>query len=295
MKLNEINIRDPFVLAEDGWYYMYGTRGANCWGPDDGLDCYRSRDLASWEGPFEIFHKPEGFWADRNYWAPECHHYKDAYYIFVSFKADGVCRGTQILKGAGPLGPFTLHSDGPVTPRDWECLDGTFYVSPEGKPYMVFCHEWVQIADGTICAVPLTEDLSSAAGEPVVLFSASEAKWVLPITASEKNLAGLGGRKPYVTDGPFLHRCKDGTLRMIWASFGEGGYAEACARSENGIEGPWIQDEAPLFGENGGHGMIFSDFNGNLFLVLHTPNEHLKERPVFYPLREENGNLCVCP
>ena len=100
---------------------------------------------------------------------------------------------------------------------------------------------------------------------------------------------------------PFCHLllCGEGLTQTLVmqerASFGEGGYAEACARSENGIEGPWIQDEAPLFGENGGHGMIFSDFNGNLFLVLHTPNEHLKERPVFYPLREENGNLCVCP
>lgn len=29
MKNSDINIRDPFVLAEDGKYYMYGTRAAN--------------------------------------------------------------------------------------------------------------------------------------------------------------------------------------------------------------------------------------------------------------------------
>ena len=294
MKRDEINIRDPFVLFYGDTYYLYGTRGANCWGEDDGLDCYTGRDLEEWEGPIEVFHKPEGFWADRNYWAPECHYYKGAFYLFVSFKADGVCRGTQILKSESPLGPFALHSDGPVTPRDWECLDGTFYVSQTGKPYMVFCHEWVQIADGTVCALPLKEDLSAAAGEPQVLFSASEAPWVRPVAASEKNRKGLNGKDPYVTDGPFLCRLKDGTLRMIWASFGDGGYAEACAKSLSGeIEGPWIQDETPLFGENGGHGMIFSDREGQKYLTLHAPNTHLLERPVFYPVEEKDGALFI--
>ena len=35
---------------------------------------------------------------------------------------------TQILRAEKPEGPYVLHSDGPVTPHDWECLDGTFYV-----------------------------------------------------------------------------------------------------------------------------------------------------------------------
>ena len=29
MKLYDIHIRDPFILAEDGKYYLYGTRGAD--------------------------------------------------------------------------------------------------------------------------------------------------------------------------------------------------------------------------------------------------------------------------
>ena len=32
MKLADINIRDPFVLLHEGKYYLYGTRGATCWG-----------------------------------------------------------------------------------------------------------------------------------------------------------------------------------------------------------------------------------------------------------------------
>ena len=32
MRTDEINIRDPFVLVHGGVYYLYGTRGATCWG-----------------------------------------------------------------------------------------------------------------------------------------------------------------------------------------------------------------------------------------------------------------------
>ncbi len=37
--------------------------------------------------------------------------------------------------------PFVPHSKGGVTPTEWEGLDGTLYVAPNGDPYIVFCHE----------------------------------------------------------------------------------------------------------------------------------------------------------
>ena len=64
MKLTDINIRDPYILCSGDWYYMYGTRAETCWGAAEGFDCFKSKDLENWEGPFEIFHKPEDFWAD---------------------------------------------------------------------------------------------------------------------------------------------------------------------------------------------------------------------------------------
>ena len=172
MKREEINIRDPFVLTRNGQYYLYGTRGATCWGPADGFDVYVSRDLENWDGPFECFHNDGTFWADRNYWAPEVHEYHGKLYMLASFKREDLCRGTAILTADDPLGPFVPHSDGRVTPSNWECLDGTLYVSPDDKPYLVFAHEWVQVGDGEICAMPLSDDLSRAIGEPKLLFHA---------------------------------------------------------------------------------------------------------------------------
>ena len=42
---------------------------------------------------------------------------------------------------------------------------------------MVFCHEWLQVGDGQICAIPMSDDLGEAIGDPVILFRASDGKW----------------------------------------------------------------------------------------------------------------------
>lgn len=287
MKLSEINLRDPFVLNHRGRFFLYGTRGATCWGPADGFDAYVSDDLSEWSGPTVVFHNDGGFWADRDYWAPEIHPHGGAFYMFASFKGEGRRRGTAILRADSPLGPFLPWSDGPVTPGNWECLDGTFHLDEAGRPWMVFCHEWVQAGDGSVCALPLTEDLRSAAGAPTVLFHASEAAWC-------KRMRHSSGMTGFVTDGPFLWRLTDGSLVCLWASFSEGGYTQAQARSDSGsIAGPWRQVE-PLFMENGGHGMAFRGPDGGLRLALHSPNEHLKERPRFIPVEERDGRLRVC-
>lgn len=284
MKLNEICIRDPFVLAHEGMYYLYGTRAETCWGEADGFDVYTSRDLEDWSGPRECFHNDGSFWATHNYWAPEVHRYRGAFYMFASFKREGVRRGTAVLRADSPLGPFAPWSDGCVTPGDWECLDGTLYVNGQSRPFMIFCHEWVQVGDGEICAMPLTENLRAPAGEPRVLFRASDAAWSRPVRHSS-------GRDGYVTDGPFLWRAQDGSLLCLWAGFSEDGYTEGVAVSSNGdIDGVFSQAE-PLFRRDGGHGMVFRDLTGQLRMTLHSPNQHLLERPRFYRLTEERGRL----
>lgn len=276
MKLKDIHIRDPFILNEKGTYYLYGTRGPTCWVEQDGIDGYVSRDLENWEGPFEVFHKPEGFTEDRCYWAPEVHRYKGAYYMFATFDSSQRKRkGTMILKAEKPLGPFLPHSKGFATPKEWNCLDGTFYLSKAGVPYMIFCHEWLDLVDGEMCYVQLSDDLTEAVSGPVRMFAASEAKpWVRSVFMKETG-------DSYVTDGPFMYRKKNGELLMLWATYGANGYAEAIARSDNGeIDGTWTIDEKPLFDRDGGHGMIFTNENGKEYLVLHQPNDTPNERPV---------------
>ncbi len=281
MRREEVNIRDPFVLLWEGTYYLYGTRGETCWGPATGFDVYRGKDLENWEGPIVCFENDGTFWADRNYWAPEVHPWQGAFYMFASFKNEKIHRGTAILRAERPEGPFLPWSEGPVTPSAWECLDGTFGVDGSGQPWIIFCHEWVQVGDGEVWAMPLRKDLKAAAGDPVLLFRASEAEWVRPVHHS----SGVTG---YVTDGPFLWRSREGKLLCLWSSFSEGGYTQGLAVSDSGEINSHFSQLPPLFRENGGHGMLFRSREGKLLLTLHSPNEHLKERPVFIPVERED-------
>jgi len=300
MRLGDIQIRDPFVLpvAGEGVYYLFGTTDRNAWtGPGTGFDCYRSRDLGEWERPIPAFRPPAGFWGTTQFWAPEVHLYQGSWYMLASFKAPRLRRGTQVLRAGRPAGPFLPWSAGAVTPPEWECLDGTLHVEPDGRPWMVFCHEWLQAGDGSMCALPLSRDLRSANGDPKVLFRASSAAWSLPLAGLDP--ADFQTAEPfdpdlerYVTDGPFLHRTATGELLLLWSSFGRRGYAMGLARSgSGGISGPWEQETEPLWGSDGGHGMLFRDFSGQLYLTLHQPNKSPLERAVFCPVKEEGGRL----
>lgn len=290
MTLSDIHIRDPYVLPmpDEGRYLLFGTTDRNAWaGPGTGFDCYESRDLVNWSGPIPAFRPPADFWSNTQFWAPECHPWHGAYYLFASFAKDGRQRGTQILVADRPEGPYHLHSAGPVTPREWECLDGTLFVDDEGEPWMVFCHEWVQVEDGEICAMPLTKDLRAPAGSPTLLFRASDAAWAKPFQAN-------GRPNNRVTDGPFLHRLTGGGLLMLWSSVGHRGYAVGYAVSESGsVLGPWLQSNDSCYDRDGGHGMLFRDFDGRLWMALHHPNETPNERPMWLEVVEERSGLAV--
>jgi len=156
-------------------------------------------------------------------------------------------------------------------------------VDDEKNPWIVFCHEWLQINDGTICAMRLSEDLKNGAGDPILLFHGSAAPWVKAHQAGE-----------YVTDGPFIQRASDRSLLMLWSSTGKDGYAMGIAKSANGkITGPWVHVDDPIYGKDGGHGMLFRSFEGRLMMTLHCPNNTPNERPVFMEIAEKAGSLSV--
>jgi arabinan endo-1,5-alpha-L-arabinosidase len=289
LDISEIHIRDPFILPIDAekLYYMYGTRGAEAWTASaTGIDYYTSTDLQQWAGPFIAFRPPNNFWADRNFWAPEVHFYQGCYYMFATFKAEGVRRGTQILVADSPKGPFLPISASAISPSDWECLDGTFYLDGTNRAWVVFCHEWVQVEDGEIWAMPLSDDLKTAVGAPELLFRASEAAWTEELH--------LKNRKGYVTDGPWLHRLSNGGLLMLWSSFCHGDYAIGIAKSDSGdILGKWEHVAQAFYEGDGGHCMTFRGFDGQLYIAFHSPNANPHERPHFLPLVETDDIFVI--
>ena len=272
-------LRDPFILLEDGIYYAYGT----------GWVAYRNTS-GNLEGPWEslglVAEKPAN--SDNNYWAPEVHKYRDAYYMFTTYHSSATGhRGCTVLRAECPEGPFREISDGHLTPKNWDAIDGTFYIDPLGQPWMIFVHEWTCTPDrvGRMAAAKLSEDLTHLISEPVELFRADAPKWSYN----------------RVTDGCWMHRCADGQLLMLWSNWDKYGYCVGIARSRDGrVDGVWEHDEERLFsrgceGEyDGGHGMLFNAADGQMYLAIHSPNKPQGERletPIFIPVIERDGNL----
>lgn len=288
MKRNEINIRDPYVLVSGNRYYLYGTRSATCWGNADGFDCYVSTDLEEWDGPVAVFHRPEGFWADRCYWAPECYEIGGRYYLVTTLGGEKVKKGVHVLVSDSPTGPF--HYTCRLTPEDWCAIDGSLWFSPEGIPWLIFSHSFEDDGCQDMCAVKLRNDLSGSEGDPITLFQVSDAPWAVPVPFAKAEF-GLDG-DIYFSDGPCALTLENGSLAIIWSGWGKAGYAVGVAVSESGsITGPWRQEPVPLVPGGAGHGMVFTALDGKRYYALHTPNDKYLERPVFRELLEANGKL----
>ena len=277
--VSEIRIRDPFILPYNGsgLYYMYAQIHNRDKEAPAGVEVYWSLNLKQWAGPERVLALPEGFWGSRTVWAPEVHAYDGRYFLFATMHpqheklVDGMGqKGTQIFVADSPTGPFAPFANRPHLNPEWMTLDGTLYVE-EGQPWMVFCHEWGQVKDGTMELIKLKNDLSETEGKPTTLFTASQAPWA----------EGFGENKDnFVTDGPSLFKTKTGTLLMIWSTIGKGStYKQGMAVSESGkLSGPWKQLGPPLIENDGGHGMIFKSFAGDLLLAIHQPNKGDLER-----------------
>ena len=91
--------------------------------------------------------------------------------MFASFKGGiGQDRGTAILVSDFPEGMYVPWSEGYVTLKGHECLDGTFYMDESGQAWTVFCHEWTEMYYGKIKAMKLSEDLKYTLDEePIVI------------------------------------------------------------------------------------------------------------------------------
>ena len=296
-------VRDPFVLADETTqtYYLYNSTTLGEGTP--GVSVRTSRDLVLWSEPTRVMDAPAGI---PLVWAPEVHRYRGAYWMFVTLKEapdpkrpvirmgpdgwspnlTGDCNSwhaTWIYRAERPTGPFRPVSGRPITPPGWLALDGTLAVE-DGRPYLVFTHDWAQVADGTIELAPLTDDLTALAAPPKTIIRASA---VAPNT------------RRGVTDGPFVYRSsKSGRLFVMWSTHNPNkpsgsGYCVVASESLSGrLAGPWGNHRI-ISDENGGHGMVFRTFGGRLKFALHQPEEWGREHARFFDFVDDGGTVSV--
>ena len=307
---DDLVVRDPYIFADtaSGKYYIQANKGILAPKPSKtdivrgGIYCYESRDLKHWRLVGKSFTPPKDWWGQKDFWAPDMFKVGDKYYILSTFSSltkevllkNGKkmkMRACAALVSDKPEGPYKPVADKPLTPEDWMSLDGTLY-EEDGKMYLIFCHEWVQVNDGEIVAVEISKDLSKPIGKPFVLFKATEAPWV-------RNLKWSPDAKNFVTDAGVINRAEDGTLYMTWSSFanfGEGQkYVIGVAVSDNGkINGKWKHLPDPLNTDDGGHAMIFKTLCGKQKISYHAPNSvPLGEKTVIKNFKFENGKAVI--
>ncbi|MDR1094636.1 MAG: family 43 glycosylhydrolase [Clostridiales bacterium] len=284
MKLQDFQIRDPYIVLEKGDYYMFGTAGNDLWGQGWDFSIYKSADLVDWQRIENAVRLPRDFWADKEFWAPEVYRWGGKFVMFMTCMKSGLNRGTHTFISDRIDGPFVPAAPLPVTPRELMCLDGTLYVDPEGAPYMVFSHEWLQAGNGAYMAGRLNDSLTALVEKPKTLFTVRETGW-----CREIDFQGAVG---YPSDGPQIYTCANGDLLLLWSSLGPKGYFTATARSKSGIYGPF-RPEKLLYDRDGGHSMIFRDKSGAMKFAFHSPNDIPGERARIVGIVERGNDLFV--
>lgn len=280
--MDSIVLSDPAILADSATqtYYMTGTGGL----------LWESKDLKMWTGPKVVAETDSTSWMGPHpmIWAAEIHPYKGKYYYFATFTNRNVItseyrgnkierRSSHILVSDKPDGPYRPMADSTYLPSDIPTLDGTFWVDTDGKPYMVYCGEWLTNWNGTVEAIELKPDLSGSIGQGKVLFHAFDSPW------SHEVIDGVDMPNK-CTDGPYLFRTGTGRLGMVWTSWRDDIYTQGVAYSESGtLAGPWIQEKEPITPPNFGHSMLFQDFSGQWLMSIHAHNQQVGDRKVRVP------------
>ena len=293
--LDSIQLSDPFVFAhaKSQTYYMTGTGGM----------VWKSKDLATWSGPYRVIEVNSDSWMGPHpmVWAAEIHEYNGKYYYFATFtnrdvKIDTVAnnvierRACHVLVSDTPDGPYRPFGDDTYLPANMPTLDATLWIDKDGKPYMVYCHEWLQNRNGTVEKIELKPDFSGTIGERKILFRASDSPW------SRENTDDGSVRPNMVTDGPFLFLTTKGRLGMLWTSWVRDIYTQGVAYSQSGtLDGPWVQEPEPITPPNFGHGMIFRTFDGRLLMSVHSHKKEAQDRtirrPCFFTLSNKGSKL----
>ena len=135
----QLMLADPYVLEDDGWYYIYGTHAA------DGIVVYRSRDMREWSDlcgnakNHLALHKDD-VWGEKWFWAPEVYKVGDRYLMTYSAE-EHIC----YAEADSPCGPFVQRDKRPYLPEE-KGIDSSFFIDDDGTPYIF----WVRFTHGNV-------------------------------------------------------------------------------------------------------------------------------------------------
>jgi beta-xylosidase len=264
----QVAFGDPYVLYDNGTYYMYGT-GA---GARNGFAAYSSTDLVNWRHEGQVYYAGNANgWSDSTaawdgaYWAPEVYKYQGKFYMFYSaqWKHNPTSELENFRIGVAvsdrPTGPFVDLTSKPVFDPGYPIIDANVLFDKNGKIYLYYsraCYkhpvesevaDWARkkgwfdvIEESWVYGVELKPDFSGTVGEPVLLLrppvklNDRQAEWESrSVTSKEVNRRW--------TEGSFIFRNGDTYYMMYSANyFGGKNYAVGYATSKSPL-GPFTK------------------------------------------------------
>ena len=253
---SQVPLADPYILLDNGTYYAYGTNAGN------GIQCYVSDDLRSWELKGLALHM-DNTTETRWFWAPEVYRLNGKYIMYYSANEH-----LYAATADSPTGPFKQVGTYQMNNLlgDEKCIDSSVFFDDDGTAYLFF----VRFTDGNcIWQCKLADDyITPVEGTLRKCFAATQ-DWELKLgKVNEGPNIIKYNRKYYLTYSGNDYRSQDYGVgyaicsdieKGTWTKYG--GNPILCRRDE-------------LVGT--GHHSLFTDKEGKLRMVFHSHNSQEK-------------------
>ncbi len=293
------DIGDPFILCENGVYYLYATSSA------DGFFVWKGKNLADLKKVGFCYKKERSF-GYGCFWAPEVVKRADGKYIMhftARDRVDGRLR-TGVAVASSPEGEFVDVREGkPMFDCGTDTIDASCFTDDDGKSYLYFVKDCSSnIIDGIhtsqIFVSRLSDDLTSLVGEEKLIASPwqgweSQSLPACCMTELRKNGEKQGEffvwnegpsvikneNKYYLT---YSANCYDSKLYSVGAAVADSPLGPFEKRSDNPIM-TYIEGEM----SGPGHNSFFTDNEGKLMCAFHIHTD--------YHAPSGNRRFCYCP
>lgn len=160
------NIGDPFILVDNGTYYMYATSSAS-----RGFDVWKSTNCEGWTHCGLAYERTATSFGKTSFWAPEVYKYQGKYFLVYSaqYKNDkgNTAQSIGIAVADSPAGPFVDYTEnGLLYAPDYTVFDASLFFDDNGRVYLFYArdHKFTEDNSSQIEGIELSSDLKKTVG-----------------------------------------------------------------------------------------------------------------------------------
>lgn len=235
-----VNAPDPYILFDDGIYYLYATTDSN-----SGFRVSQSSDLANWENKGYCARKGDIF-GETCFWAPEVYKYNGSYYLLYSTDEH-----IALAVSDSPCGPFRKTADSYLFEE--KCIDGHILFDDDGSIYLYRAY-WGKTGE-EIWGCRLDGNLA-------------------PIAGTDTQLTSCGSGEYGVNEGPYMLK-HNGKYYLTYSVDGytSKNYRVMLSASDSPLgkfesRGAILERAGGIVG-TGHHSFAYSPDGSELFIVYH--------------------------